>query len=76
MKPNKGLTALTVECERAEFHCVGKLPIKLQYLRGSKEKMHVRLWNVLSPKVEGYKYGKDSGFPTFSLGTLRSKGLI
>lgn len=76
MKTNKGLTALTVEAERKELSFVGKRTIRLQYLKGSKEKMGLALWNVLSPEVAGYKYGPDSGFPTFSLETLRAKGLI
>jgi hypothetical protein len=76
MKANKGLTALTVESERKEFRCVGKQPVKLQYLKGSKRMMGLPLWNVISPKVDGYTYGKDSGFPTFGIDTLRAKGLI
>jgi hypothetical protein len=72
-----GLRALTTSKERAELRAVGtshKPPIRLQYLKGSA-KMGLRLWNVLTP-VEGYKAGGDSGFPTFSLQTLRKKGLI
>jgi hypothetical protein len=58
-------------------HCptVCKEPLRLQYLKGSA-KMGLRLWNVLSPQVEGYKYGPDSGVPTFSLDTLKDKGLL
>lgn len=52
-----------------------KQPLRLQYLKGSA-KMGLRLWNVLSPQVEGYKYGPDSGVPTFSLDTLKDKGLL
>lgn len=53
--------------------------IRLQYLKGSKEKnawmrefgaTDVRQWNVISP-VPGY-----SGVPTFSLTDLKAKGFI
>jgi hypothetical protein len=73
---NAGLRALTTSDERTELQSVGARRVKLQYLKGSKQKMGMRLWNVLSPRVAGYRYGKDSGFPTFSLDTLRAKGLI
>jgi hypothetical protein len=48
----------------------------LQYLKGSKQLMGLALWNVLSPKVKGYTYGPDTGYPTFSLDTLREKALL
>lgn len=78
---NHGLRALTTSKERQELRAVGMTmpkytePIRLQYLNGSA-KMGLRLWNVLSPKVDGYKYGPDSGVPTFSLDTLKQKGLL
>jgi hypothetical protein len=46
----------------------------LQYLKGSAE-TGLRLWNVLSP-VKGYKRDQWGSVPTFSLNTLREKGLI
>lgn len=80
---NERLRALTVEDEQKEVLAVlngkgeamPKEPLRLQYLKGSA-KMGLRLWNVLSPKVEGYTYGPDSGVPTFSLDTLKDKGLL
>ena len=70
----EGLKALTVETEQKEILAVGRKPIKLQYLKRSKE-CGLRMWNCLTP-VEGYKTGPDMGFPTFSLQTLIDKGLI
>lgn len=72
----QGFDVLAAPEEVKELAYVGVEPLRLQYLKGSKEKMNVRLWNVLSPKIAGYRYGKDSGYPTFSLDTLRAKGLI
>ena len=46
----------------------------LQYLKGSAQ-TGLRLWNVLTP-VKGYKQGPDNGYPTFSLDTLKEKGLL
>ncbi len=72
---NEGLRALTVADEQAEIRAIGTVKrVKLQYLKGSA-RMGLRLWNVLSP-VEGYKSGGDNGYPTFSLPTLKAKGLI
>jgi hypothetical protein len=68
--------ALATPDEIKELAYVGVQPLRLQYLKGSKQKMGLALWNVLSPKVEGYKSGPDFGYPTFSLATLKSKGLI
>lgn len=53
----------------------GPVPLKLQYLKRSKQMMGFALWNVLSP-VDGYITGPDAGVPTFSLDTLKQKGLI
>ena len=79
MTLNKGLKALTTESEQAELAVIGRKasrkPCRLQYLKGSA-KMGLRLWNVLQPKLEGYTYGPDSGFPTFGLQTLKDKGVI
>lgn len=73
MKVNQ---ALVTDSEAKELKYVGIKRIRLQYLKGSKAKMGLALWNVLEPKVDGYTYGPDSGVPTFSLQTLRDKGLI
>jgi hypothetical protein len=60
--------------------------IKLEYLKGSAEKMawakekhgiDGRMWNLLAPELPGYKY--DGSFPTFTVNGLRElnrKGLI
>ena len=73
---NAGLRALTTSKERAELRAVGRKPIKLQYLRHSKQRMGFALWNVLS-QVPGYPApGGDNGYPTFSLQTLKDKGLL
>lgn len=49
--------------------------VTLQYLERSLE-MGLALYNVLAPEVPGYRYGPDSGVPTFSFDTLKEKGLI
>ena len=69
------MRALTTSKERQELRSVGRKPLKLQYLKRSKQMMGFALWNVLSP-VAGYTIGPDNGFPTFSLQTLKDKGLI
>ena len=74
-KITEGLEALTTPDEQKEINAVGRKPIKLQYLKRSKELFGFACWNVLSP-VEGYKTGPDAGFPTFSLETLKQKELI
>jgi hypothetical protein len=79
---NEGLRALTTSQERKELRAIGKLPtsprkgpsVRLQYLKGSKG-LGLRLWNVLTP-VDGYATGPNDGVPTFSLDTLKLKGLI
>lgn len=81
MKLNKALEALTVAIEQQELKAVGRKPIKLRYLKGSKEKMawanqyglDGRMWDVLTP-IPGYT--KDIGYPTFSLQGLKERGLI
>lgn len=70
----QGLKALTTESELNEVKIIGKAPVKLQYLKKSRE-MGLRLWNVLTP-VNGYVTGPNAGFPTFSLQTLKEKELI
>jgi hypothetical protein len=56
-------------------------PVRLQYLKGSKEAnswmlqygaADVRMWNVITP-VAGYG---QSTVPTFTLATLKEKGLL
>ena len=68
--------ALLADDEIKEVEAVGREPLRLRYVRDSKRIMGLALWDVLSPKVPGYRYDNDSGFPTFSLGTLKKKGLI
>lgn len=62
------------------YLCEGDLMIKLQYLKGSKEKnawmlamgaKDCRQWNVVSP-VPGY----EGTVPTFGLETLIEKNLL
>jgi hypothetical protein len=72
----EGFGILSTPAEVNELAYVGAQPLRLQYLKGSKEKMGLALWNVLSPKVPGYNYGPNTGYPTFSLVTLKAKGLI
>jgi hypothetical protein len=72
----QGFNVLAAPAEVKELAYVGVQPLRLQYLKRSKQMMGQPYWNVLSPQVAGYKYGKDSGFPTFGLDTLKSKGLI
>jgi hypothetical protein len=59
--------------------------IRLQYLKGSEkmsiitnkgERIDCRLWNVLSPKLPGYRYGPDSGVPTLGVDGLKKVKLI
>jgi len=73
---NQGLRHLTTAKERQEIRAIGrKHYTKLQYLKGSA-KMGVRLWNVLE-QVPGYPpCGGANGYCTFSLQTLKQKGLI
>lgn len=72
----EGLQALCVPDEVKEVQAVGKLPVRLQYLRGSA-KMGLRLWNVMAPQLAGYpKSGGDNGYPTFSIQGLKERGLI
>lgn len=89
---NKGLRALTTSKERQEIRAVlenrgGKMTpaqvveaakrngVTLEYLERSEE-MGLALFNVMAPQIEGYKYGPNSGVPTFALETLKQKGLI
>ena len=81
----EGLKALTTDEELQEVQAIrhGVKHLKLQYLKGSKEKMawaakygqlDGRMWNLLEPKLPGYTY--DGGFPTFTLTGLKERGLI
>jgi hypothetical protein len=72
-----GLKALTVPAEQREARVVGRKPIKLQYVKRSKQCFGFACWNLLAPQLPEYgTYGGDNGYPTFSLGTLKDKGLI
>lgn len=78
MKNLKALAVLTTDEEMAETLAIGKIvaPIRLQYLRGSRQR-GLRLWNVLSPQLQGYgPNGGLNGYPTFSIEGLKSKGLV
>jgi len=71
----EGFNFLTVAEEKKEALAIGRMPLKLQYLKKSKQLMGMSLWNVLTP-VPGYKTGPDCGYPTFSLDSLIRLGLI
>jgi hypothetical protein len=72
----KALATLTTHSERAEIKATRSPRLVLRYLKDSKKKMGLAMWDVLAPKVPGYVYGPDSGLPTFSLEMLKLKGLI
>lgn len=76
---DKGFQALTVPEERKELSApLGRdlSPLRLQYLRGSRQK-GLALWNVLSPQLPSYPpNGGINGWPTFSTHGLRQNGLI
>lgn len=78
---NAGMKALTVEVEQDEIRAVGTY--RLEYLKGSKEKMawglkygvDGRMWNVVSPRLPGYDYSAG-GQPTFTIEGLKERGII
>jgi hypothetical protein len=73
----EGFNVLSTRAEIEELAYVGVQPLRLQYLKGSKQKMGQPYWNLLSPQLPGYKlYGGMNGYPTFGLDTLKSKGLL
>lgn len=80
MNMTKGLKALTVESEQRELNAVGRKALKLQYIGkmewGDKYGIDSRMWNVLSPALEGYPQGPMAGKPTLTLDGLKQKGLI
>jgi hypothetical protein len=67
---------LATKEEQKELKYVGIQRIRLQYLKDSKKKMGIALWNVLEPQLKCYAYGPDSGIPTLSVDGLKQKGLI
>ncbi len=81
---SNGLRALTVEEERVEVLAVlngkGANMLKLQYIGkmswGDKYGVDSRMWNVISPALEGYPQGPLSGKPTLTLQGLKEKGLL
>jgi len=83
---NKGLRALTTSRERQEIRAAlnGKEDtmknVKLQYIGkmewGDKYGIDSRMWNVLSPALEGYPTGPLAGKPTLTLQGLKEKGLL
>lgn len=76
---------LAVEGESMK-ECLSELaPLKarivLKYHKGSEKTgkafgIDCRLWDVISPKLDGYKYDSDSHIPTLSIDGLRKVGLI
>ena len=73
----EGFNVLAAPDEIRELAYVGVQPLRLQYLKGSKQKMGQAYWNLLSPQLPDYKlYGGMNGYPTFGIDTLRSRGLI
>ena len=73
----QGFEALAAPDEIKELAYVGVQPLRLQYLKGSKQKMGQAYWNLLSPQLPDYKpFGKENGYPTFGLQSLKDKGLI
>ncbi len=69
-------TFIAAEAELKELKYVGLPRIRLQYLKDSKRKMGLAMWNVLEPQLPHYQYGPDSGFPTFSIDGLKKNGII
>lgn len=56
-------------------------PLVLRYHKGS-EKMgkpfgiDCRLWDVISPHLDGYHYDSESHIPTLSVEGMKQKGLL
>lgn len=54
--------------------------IKLQYIGKMKwaEALNIdsRMWNVVSPRLDGYNYDLPNCYPTFTLAGLKEKKLI
>jgi len=74
MKTNK---ALLTDGEAKELKYVGVKRIRLQYLKNSKKKMGLALWNLMEPQLKNYPpNGGQNGYPTFSIDGLRKEGLI
>lgn len=73
----EGFNFLTLPEEKKEVSHIGQAPLRLQYLKKSKQLMGVALWNLLSPQLPEYtQYGNLNGYPTLSLDGLKEKGLI
>jgi len=64
---------LAVPAEIKEAKYVGIKRIRLQYLKDSKRKMGLALWNLQEPRLPGYPVDGD---PTFSIEGLKERGLI
>lgn len=79
---NPGLRALTTSKERQELRAVGVKPrLILKYHKGSERigkpyGIDARLWDVLSPRLPGYRYDSDSHIPTLSVEGLKKNGLL
>lgn len=58
-----------------------KKPLILRYHKGS-EKMgkpygiDCRLWDIISPRLEGYVYNSESHIPTLSIEGMKERGLL
>ena len=60
---------------------MSKEPLILRYHKGSEKmgkayNIDCRLWDVLSPKLDGYQYNSDSHVPTLSIEGMKERGLI
>lgn len=65
---------IAAPAEIKELKYVGIRRIRLQYLKDSKRKMGLPLWNLIEPQLPGYTY--DGGFPTFSIAGLQERGIL
>ena len=65
---------LAVPAEIKELKYVGVKRIRLQYLKDSKRKMGLALWNLIEPQLPNYTY--DGGYPTFSIAGLKERGIL
>jgi hypothetical protein len=80
-----GLRYLACEGESVK-ECLSELaplrqPLRLRYHKGSERTgkaygIDCRLWDVLSPKLEGYVYTSDSHIPTLSVEGMKERGLL
>lgn len=75
MKPiNLATSAEVLETEMAILTAAGIKVRHVGYQPGVEGGFH--LYDVLEPKVPGYAYGPNSGYPTLSLDGMRELGLV